>query len=129
MKTCPLEEKRDPPCARQVALFPNDPRKERDPPCTGKEAAKAANIVISPTARQVAPSRGDPRNECDPLCTGQEAAKAANPCISLGAKQVAPIWDPGSWSYWEPIWYRISLSQLAKSETLVVDSFMRSAEK
>ena len=30
------------------------PKKERDPLCTGQEAAKAANIVISPSAKQVA---------------------------------------------------------------------------
>ena len=77
-------------------LFQVTPRKERDPPCTGKEAAKPANIVISPGARQVAPFPSDPKKERDPLCTGQEAAKAANIVISPSARRVALIWDPGA---------------------------------
>ena len=100
------------------------PRKERDPLCTGKEAAKEANIVISPGARQVAPFPSDPKKECDPLCTGQEAAKAANIVMSPAAKQVALIWNPGAIGNQIYIEFHY-VSNLAKSETLPIPSCPR----
>ena len=59
----------------------------------------------------------------DPLCTGREAANTRKTCIKSWrkagrTKSLPPRNLRGTWSYSECIWHQISLSNLAKSETL-----------
>ena len=116
MKTCPLEEKRDPPCARQVAPFPGDPRKGARPALHWQRSRKSSKYSHKSYRKAGRTFPRQPPKGARPALHWPITSKSSK--YNYKSKRKAGRTHFGSWSYLESILYLISLSHLAKSETL-----------